>query len=459
MMFGQIQLSTGEEPIYRQLADAIAERIAKGELATGDKLPPQRKIARSLGINLTTVTRAFSTLQQRGLVESRAGRGTIVAAPAGAEPSRFKSAPTDEAGFVDLSVNRPATTAYLEALAVLLPRLQKDRRYPMLQDYHPPEGPAWARSAVAEWLAPIAGGGDPSRVMLTDGAQHGLACVLAGIVRPGDVVLSDSVTYQGINALCWSRGIDLRGLPMDRDGMQPDRFDAACRQWRPRAVFLVPSLHNPTTITLSESRRRAIVDIARRHNVIMIEDDVYGALLDQRLPSFAALEPELTIHIGSFSKCVAPGLRLGFVAAPRVLMGDIAAALRIDCWSISPLTALIGTVLLEDGAAAQLIGQQQVELRLRQALVQETLTGVDLQTAETSTHVWIHVPAPQFRQDFAETCRQHGVGVLSAEAFTIGHENVPHAIRINVAAARSRQDLRRALEALAALIRSDRTDA
>ena len=159
------------------------------------------------------------------------------------------------------------------------------------------------------------------------------------------------------------------------------------------------------------------------------------------------------------SKCVAPGLRLGFVAAPRVLMGDIAAALRIDCWSISPLTALIGTVLLEDGAAAQLIGQQQVELRLRQALVQETLTGVDLQTAETSTHVWIHVPAPQFRKDFAETCRQHGVGVLSAEAFTIGHENVPHAIRINVAAARSRQDLRRALEALAALIRSDRTDA
>ncbi|HZZ25377.1 MAG TPA: GntR family transcriptional regulator, partial [Roseiarcus sp.] len=160
------------------------ERIARGELVEGERLPPHREIARSLGINVTTVTRAFSALQQRGLVEARPGRGTLIAARAADEGS-FKSAPSDEAGLIDLSVNRPPTSAYLDALAALLPRLPKDRRFGAVRDYHPPEGPVWARAAVADWLNGVAGDGDPGRVVLTDGAQHGLACVLRALTQRG----------------------------------------------------------------------------------------------------------------------------------------------------------------------------------------------------------------------------------------------------------------------------------
>ena len=152
--------------------------------------------------------------------------------------------PSDEAGLIDLSVNRPATSAYRDALATLLPRLPKDRRFGHLQDYHPPEGPLWARAAVADWLNGVAGDGDAGRVVLTDGAQHGLACVLRALAQRGDIILADSITYQGISALCRSEGLDLRGLPIDREGMRPDAFEAACATLRPRAVFLVPSLHN-----------------------------------------------------------------------------------------------------------------------------------------------------------------------------------------------------------------------
>src|SRR5579859_393479 len=334
-MLEDLQLSAdevGDQPIYRRLADAIAERIARGQLTVGDRLPPQREIANALGINVTTVTRAFSTLQRRGLVEARPGRGTVVVGPDGSAGG-FKSAPSDETGFIDLSVNRPATSAYLDALAGLLPRLVKDRRYAALQDYHPSEGPLWARAAVAEWLASVAGGGDPGRVVLAEGAQHGLSCVLSAVAERGDVVLADAITYQGINPLCHAQGLDLRGVAMDRGGMQPEAFDAACAQWRPRAVFLVPSLHNPTAITLSEERRRALVAVARRHNVIIIEDDVYRPLLDQPLPSFASIEPELTVYVSGLSKCLAPGLRFGFVVGPRAIMGHVAAALRINCRS------------------------------------------------------------------------------------------------------------------------------
>lgn len=449
-----LHLPGGEQPLYRQLVDAIADRITRGELATGARLPPQREIARSLGVNVTTVTRALSALQQRGLVQGRPGRGTIVTVPDGGDEPGFRSAPGDEGGVIDLSVNRPATSAYADALAKILPRLPKDARYHALQDYQAPEGPLWVRVAAAAWLAPAAGGNDPGRIVVAEGAQHALACVLAATTRPGDLLLADAVTYQGIKALCQSRSVELRGLAMDRDGMIPDALEAACRQSVPRAVFLVPCLHNPTTITLSRERRHAIVKIARQHNVLIIEDDVYGPLLEDRPPSFATLEPELTVHISGFSKCVAPGLRMGFVAAPRALVAQVAALLRIDCWCISPLSALLGTVLLEQNLIDELVRQQREELRVRQRLVEEALGEFDIQTDQTSTHAWLHLPDPWRSNAFVRICLRSGVRVLGGDAFTVGRHAAPDAVRINIGAARSREDLRRALEVLAGLMGS-----
>lgn len=451
-MIQDLQLSSGDGPVYRRLADAIADRISSGVLSVGDRLPPQREIAQSLGINVTTVTRAFSTLQERGLIDARPGRGMLVAEQKTNSGSGFVSAPSDDAGVVDLSINRPATDAYLDAFTALLPRLAKNRHYAAIQDYHPAEGPIWARSAVAEWLKPVAGDGDPGRVVLTIGAQHALDCVLSAVAQKGDVILADEVTYQGINALCRSHGIELRGLAMDKGGLRPDAFDAACAQWRPRAVFLVPSLHNPTTITLTEERRRDIVGIARRHNVLIIEDDVYRPLLNNPPPSFASLEPELTVYIGGFSKCVAPGLRFGFVIGPRFMMGQVAAALRINCWSVNPMAALIATILLEEGTANSIIEAQKSELLQRQLILTEMLGGFDLQTDVTSTHAWLRLPEPWRGAGFARTCLQRGVGVLPGDAFAVGREPVQHGVRINVGAARSRDDLRRALKTMRELL-------
>jgi len=451
-MLSDLRLTEDESPVYRRLADAIAERIAAGTLAVGDRLPPQRDIARALGINVTTVTRALATLQQRGLLEARPGRGTTVAARQAGERPGFVSAPSDESGIIDLSVNRPATSAYLDALAALLPRLSRDPHYASLQDYHPPEGPLWARAAIADWLKAVAGDGDPGRVVLAAGAQHGLDCLLGAVTRQGEVVLADEVTYQGINALCRVHGLDLRGVAMDRGGMRPDAFDAACAQLRPRAVFLVPTLHNPTTITLSEARRHELAAVARRHNVLIIEDDVYRPLADEALPSFASLEPELTVHIGALSKCLAPGLRLGFVIAPRAIAGQVAAALRINCWSISPLTALIGARMIEDGAAARIIEVQKQELRQRQAILSEILGGYDVQSQPSSTHAWLRLPEPWRGAGFARTCLERGVALLPGDAFAVGREPVQHGVRINVGAARSQDDLRTALTTMADLL-------
>ena len=251
-------------------------------------------------------------------------------------------------------------------------------------------------------------------------------------------------------------GLELRGLPMDRMGLRPADLETACTRGRPRALFLVPCLHNPTTVTMPEARRRDIVEVARRHNLLMIEHDVYRPLLDEAPSPFASLEPELTFYVTGFSKCVSPGLRMGFVLAPRALANDVAAAIRINCWSTGPLAALVASAMNEDGTATAVIEKQKQELRRRQAVVGELLTGFDVQTQDTSTHAWLHLPEPWRTSNFTRQCLRRGVAVLAAEAFVVSRDVAPpHAVRINVSAARSLEDLRKALEIVTDILSSD----
>jgi len=450
--FADFQPSAGGGAIYQQLADEVQRRVDEGLLKAGDRLPPQREFARLLGVNLTTVTRAFAAMQQRGLVASRPGLGSVITSPA--RENAFASAPERAAGLIDLSVNRPATTGYLEALAQLMPRLAKDPRYAELQDFHAPEGPAWARQALAAWLAPALGVEDASRVVITHGAQSALACTLGAVARAGDVVLADAITYQGVAALCRTLDIELRPIAMDDEGLMPDVLEAACREHRPRALFVVPCLHNPTAITLTLARRQRIVEIAERHDVLIIEDDVYRPLVDDAPPAFALLAPQRTLYVTSLSKTVAPGLRYGAVVAPAKHVADIAAMQRVACWSIGSLNALIATRLIEDRTLGHIIDGQKAELRLRQTLLRESLAGFDVLSGDASTHAWLRLPSPWRANAFVTVARERGVAVLPAEAFAIGQHAVPHAVRINVAAARSRSDLGTGLALLADVMRS-----
>jgi DNA-binding transcriptional MocR family regulator len=453
---GLIGMANGVEgaaelPVYRRIADSIAARIARGEIKPGDRLPNHRDLASEFRVNVTTITRAFHTLKRRGLVETRPGRGTLVLDFRNGG-GRFQSSPTDDQAVVDLTINRPATSAYLEILTDLMPRLPRDRRFPTLKDYQTAEGPLWLREAAAPWLRGFALAAEVSTVLAGAGAQHALSAVIDGLTRPGDVVLADEITYMGLIALCRARGIVLRGLSMDRDGMRPDAFEEACQRWQPRLVFLMPSLQNPTAIAMPESRRRALAAVARRFNVLVVEDDVYAPMVERRPPSFAALEPELTIHINSLSKCVAPGLRIGFVVTPRALAGDVTAAFRVACWNICPMSALVATMLLETDAVGDIIAAQQQELRERNRAATAALAPYGLNAQPEGCHAWLTLTERWRGDDFSRACAGRGVMVLSAETFAIGREAPPNAVRFNLAAARSREELKSALAIMVDLL-------
>ncbi|MGA8262489.1 MAG: PLP-dependent aminotransferase family protein [Arenicellales bacterium] len=448
-----IKLSRGAgSPLYAQLADAVERAINTGYLSAGDRLPPHHDLARDFDVNITTITKAFSVLKRKGLVDSRPGRGTIVSPPVVEANVEFQTDRSESGGMIDLSVNSPATSSYTSTLARLLPELPGDKRFADLQDYQNSEGPEWAREAGVSWIGAYGPQVDKSRVLITDGAQHALACALAAVTRPGDRVLADSVTYQGVNALCRKLSLGLKDVPGDEGGMVPEALDRACREGSPKVLFLVPSLHNPTTVTLSEERRRGLLEVAQRHNMLVLEDDVYAPLLESRPPALAELDPERTIYVTGLSKCVAPGLRAAFVVPPARLAPDIAAAIRIDCWGVSPLTCLVVTRMIENGTGRAIVEGHRAELRQRNRIARKIIPGDELRTEPTSTHAWLRLPEPWRGISFTNACQRHGVRVLAAEAFTLGRKPAPHAVRVNVSAARSQADLKKALCSLRDLL-------
>ena len=278
-------------------------------------------------------------------------------------------------------------------------------------------------------------------MIVTSGAQEGIFAALAAVTRPGDVVVTNQITYYGLKALANLLHLEIRGLATDKDGLLPEAIDEACADERVRVLFTVPCLHNPTTTTVPLERREAIVAAAKRGQLFVVEDDVYGRLLETRPTALAELYPQRTFYVTGTSKTLAPGLRVGFMMPPRELVAATATAVRATCWMTPPLSTLVATQWIEDGTADALLDAQRRELVARQMLAADILQGFDVDTDLVSTHLWLRLPEPWRATDFTAQLLAHGVRVIESEVFAVGRGEIPHAVRINVSAARSREQL------------------
>ncbi len=432
--------------------------MRSGLYPPGSRLPPQRELALELGLNVSTVSRAYKELQARGLIVASKRRGSIVTG--GAMPSVHaragSSSPTaaaDANAVIDLTVNRPATGEFLTQLARTMANLARDSRYPETQEYQPPQGPEWARAAGAQWIAAPGFAPTADNVVVTSGAQHGLYAVLSSLMGHEGVILSDQLTYYGLKALAPVFQFEIVGIPSDDEGLLPDRLEDACKRMRVKAIFVVPNLQNPTVVTMSLARRVALVDIARRHHIAIIEDDVYGPLLRTRLPTIASLCPELTFHVASTSKILAPGLRIGYLHTPPHGAALAAEAVRTTAWMPAPLSTLIVTRWIEDGTARTILEAQRMELQARQEIARELLPAELLHSDPACMFVWLRVPPPWRSDDYAANALARGVNTMPASAFAVDRSTVEHGVRINLACAASREQLRRALQILAHTLR------
>ncbi|HEX2478738.1 MAG TPA: PLP-dependent aminotransferase family protein [Geminicoccaceae bacterium] len=436
-------------PRYRALVEALAQDIGDGRLPAGTRLPPQRELAYRLGVTVGTVSRAYALAAQRGLVSGEVGRGTFVR-DATAPVDRASRASDGAGDAIKLTINAPPDPCYRAVLGERLAALAAGSGAAFdLWGYTPKPGLLEHRAAGARWIGGVGVPAAPERTLLTGGAHQAIVVAFAALARSGDRVLIEALAYSGVCHVAERCGVRLHGLAMDDEGLLPEALAAACRADGARLLFVNPTAHNPTTATMSIARREAIVALARRHDLIVIEDDVYGRLPEERLPPLAALAPERTVYIGSASKSVAPGLRLGVLLCPPQLVQRLADAQHDLFLTCPPLMAELFTQLVRDGTAEQLAARQRQEAMVRQLIAREVLGARAHVAQPTSYHLWLPLPPPWRTAEFIEHVGERGVMVDPATAFAVDRARAPHAVRVSLSAAANHDRLRRGLQVLA----------
>lgn len=432
-------LSSGEGPLYLRLADAIEGAINDGALPAGAKLPPQRNLAFDIGVTIGTVSRAYAAVHERGLVSGEVGRGTyvrdrktptatathdpVVASLAGTRhtqsaPDRYRF---DTTGAPDVGQN-VLIDHHISEIARELPlaTVGYTHAYPE----------SWGL-AGARWLSKGNWSPDPESVVTTLGAHAAIMSVITAMTAPGDRIVFENLTYSHISRSASLVGRRVALTEIDEHGLIPEEFEKVCAQQHPKLVFIMPSGHNPTCVTLPEDRRRAIADIARRHNVWIIEDHLYGGMRQDGLPMIAEFAPDITFVVGGLSKSVAAGVRGGWVACPTHFATRVRIAHKMMTGGQPFLLAELAARLVLSGDADTIRNRCLAEIGAREKIARQTLQGLDFESHPETPFLWLRLPDPWMSGTFRAAALNEGVLIDDEDEFKPGRsDKVWHRVRI-----------------------------
>ena len=385
-------LPTDGSPLFEQILAALERAVRDGGLKAGEQLPPQRALARTLGVSVGTVTRAYEEADRRGLTLGHVGRGTYIARAQDTDNARTPWA------VVDLSMNVPPMVAAERLLMEAWGKVRRRAEFAQVLNYGPIEGRPEYRRLVSTWLTDTAGveSIDPSRIVITSGAQAAMDLTFGALCKAGDVVLVEELTFGGMKAIAQYRGYSLAPVAMDDEGVIPEALAATAKATGARVLYTMPTLQNPTARTLSLARRRELIKVARRLGITLVEDDVYAAYVERReAPApLINLAPDITYYISSLSKSLAPGLRTGFVAAPTALLASrIAVGVRASAHAAQSMGLLLAQQVIEDGSAEQILKENRRLLRSRGSALRAALNLRSERLTAMSPHMWL--PASQ----------------------------------------------------------------
>lgn len=446
------RLAADASPLYLALADAIASDIRSGRLPAGTRLPTHRALAATLDIDVTTVTRAYAEAHRRGLVVGHVGRGTFVRS---APPAPVAS---PRGAIIDLTTNLPPepSDACDAAMRRALAELARAPSLATQLGYAPIGGSAQDRDAGRVWCAARGVSTGAERLVVCGGAQQAITAVLSAQCEPGDVLLTEAVTYPGFLAAARMLRLRVVGVAMDADGLLPDALAHACRAHRPRMLLTTPTLQNPTGTVMPVGRRRRIASVLRDRALMVLEDDVYGALVRDAPRPLATLVPDLAYWVTSFSKTVSPALRTAYVVAPTEAAATrLLAHVHATGWMTPPLMSAIASQWVVSGIADQVIAERRREADARNALLREHVALDHRGAPPRGFHYWLELP-PQWRaSDFVDALRHRGVLVTSGDAFAVDVHQGTRAVRLSLGAASDRDALASALADIGRLLHED----
>lgn len=436
------------KPVYRLIADLIAEDIDSGRLQPRDRLPPLRDLARAVGINYTTAARAYNEAKQRGLINSHPGSGTFIKGPV----ARVRLT-----GGYEMTMNltiEPAAPALVKRMRESAMEVFARNDLYSLMRYQAFGGNQADREAALQWLSRRLAQPRLENVLICPGIHSALLGLLTQLVTPGQLTCVESLAYPGIKAIAAQVGLTLHSLERDNDGPLVTPFEEICKKGQVGALYLNPTIQNPTTTTIPKGRREALADVALRYSIPIIEDDAYTLLSGEPLVPLADLAPELTYYITGTSKCLGPGFRSAFLHAPGKRQAQrVAGAMRALSVMSSPMTDALVTNWIDDGTGDAVIRAVRSEAIVRLRLAEQYLGPNRMASAEGAFHLWLKIPKVSSwnPSELAVALRGHGVSAVASAAFSTDN-NPLDALRVCFGGPVSRDDWEESLQHISDLI-------
>jgi len=448
-------LSDPDSPKYLAIAAALERDIAAGSLPPGRRLPPQRVLADYLGLNLSTVTRAYRQCEEKGLIKGITGRGTFVSSYAGIPQDLLAAA--DGSPVIEMGTVLPLYEAN-ERLTGHLRDLSREIDYDSVLRYVPPEGHIKHRYSAAKWLRRFRLDCPPEQIVITAGSQNALAVILTSLFAKGDRIIADEYTYTGLKSLAGCLGIILVPVRTGPAGIDVAALAAACRREKAKGIYLIPDCHNPTTAVIGTAARKEIARLIAAHDLLLLEDSTFGFTVPDGPPPVSSFIPDRSLFITGTAKSLSPAFRISYIAAPARFIPPLARGVNNLTWMASPLTAELVSHLLNSAVYDEIVAAKLAAIRERNQITDELLGDFAPVPNPTSFFRYLLLPPTLPDREIEHACRAQGIQVFSAKRFAISPHPSANAVRLAVSGPRDSAELRRGLQLLREVLTAPRPD-
>lgn len=441
------------QAIYLRIVSVLSSKIAEGYFETGELLPSHRSLAKSFDVNLTTVTKSLNYLKERGVISARAGKGTVVRGRALDHTPPSYDVP-DVTPEIDLSVHTQTLTSVNNILRDGSKEFVASATSEINQ-YYPAAGDRQAIDTATKWLLFSDFNISDVHVAVTAGAQHALMVSMAACMQRGDIILAPRLVYQGLKSAAKMLGLGISPVEIDSEGIIPSDLEKAVQNPRVKALFIMPNFDNPTAVTLSDARKESIASIAKRHSMILIEDDVYRFLAPEGLASLHNMYPEGTFYFSSLSKAISPGCRFGFLAYPPAFSNAVATALRGSIWMSDRYSLALARWLIESNAGEEVIKLVRENNIGRHDIALKILGSKINNIKPESNIIWLPLGSNVQSSVLKDRLAARGVGVSASDVFKIGKSSHQNGLRIYKTSARNDKEWEIALRTIAGQLGGD----
>lgn len=443
-----------DTPVYIQIFEQIRRQILSGEIVPGFRLPPERKLAESLGVNRSTVLNAYRELKAEGLIGARVGQGTVVLSYLQNEPAssdgRFPEPSWNQIfskyangigshvvkDLLTLASRKDVIsfatgiaspeTGPIEALRGIEQELTDQKEYkPLL--HSPTEGFTSLREAICGLMRERGVYCQLDNVMLLSGSQQGIDLAARIILDPGDIVVVEEPSFFPAMQVFKAIGARVMGVPVDDKGMQVEMLEQLLHRYRPKLIYTIPNFHNPTGTEMELERRRQLLELARKYRVLILEDDAYADLCyeGQPLPSLKSMDNEgYVIYLSTFSKTIYSGFRLGWMVAHKRAVKQFAAAKQIIDLHSSSLSQWIVERFIVNGGLKRHVPQICREYRVKRdamydALVKYAPADLIWNRPRGGYYIWCQLPQEVSASKLVAKAAERRVAFVPGTAFFI----------------------------------------